>query len=55
MKLNWSHENFRVLGIDKDSKHSRASLNEFSLPSRIRKVSSAYKLMRDSTSLIIIP
>jgi hypothetical protein len=25
------------------------------LPSRIRKVSSAYKLMRDSTSLIIIP
>jgi hypothetical protein len=27
----------------------------FSLPSRIRKVSSAYKLVRDSTSLIIIP
>jgi hypothetical protein len=34
---------FKPDTLKKDSKHSRDSLNEFSLPSRIRKVSSAYK------------
>jgi hypothetical protein len=48
MKLNWSHENFRVLGID-------FSLDLNCITDINFTVSSAYKLMRDSTSLIIIP